>query len=54
MHAGVKAAAPQRYLPTNGDGDEESVSMYDGGGTMVFKRKMELPEPIARGMLSEQ
>ena len=49
VHAGVKGAAPQSFLPTNEEGDEESVSMYDGG-TMIFQRKVELPEPIARGM----
>ena len=54
MHAGVEGAAPQGSLPTNEEGDEESVSMYDGGGTMIFQRKVELPEPIARAMSPEQ
>ena len=54
VHAGVEEAVPQRSLPTNEEGDEESVSMCDGGGTMIFQRKVELPEPIARGMSQEQ
>ena len=28
----------------------ESMSMCDGGGTMIFQRKVELSEPIARSM----
>ena len=36
------------------EGNEESVSMYDGGGTMFFQRKVELPDPIVRGMPPEQ
>ena len=54
MHAGVEGAAPQSSLPTNEEGDEESVSMCDGGGAMIFQRKVELPEPIAKGMSPEQ
>ena len=50
----MEGAVSQSSLPTNEEGDEESVSMYDGGGTMIFQRKAELPEPIARGMSSEQ
>ena len=45
---------PQNFLPTNEGGDEESVSMCDDRDTMIFQRKVELPEPIARGMSSEQ
>ena len=60
--AGVKRAAPQSFLPTNGEGseegvsmcDEESVSMCDGGGTMIFQMKMELLEPRAKGMPPKQ
>ena len=54
MHAGVEGGAPQSSLPTNEEGNEESVSMCDGGGTMVFQRKVELPDPIVRGMSPEQ
>ena len=57
MHAGVEGAAPQSSLPTNEEGDKESVSMCDGGGTMIFERKVELPEPIKRyvtGAVSQQ
>ena len=54
MHAGVKEAAAQSFPPTNEEGDEKSVSMYDGGGVMIFQGKVEIPEPIARGMSSEQ
>ena len=44
----------KRFLPTNEKGDEDSVSMCDHGGTRIFQRKVELPEPIARGMSPEQ
>ena len=54
VHAGVEGAAPQSYLPTNEKGDEEGMSMCDGGGTMIFERKVGLPKPIARGMSPEQ
>ena len=54
MHVDVEGAAPQSSLPTNEEGDEESLSMCDGGGTMIFQRKMELRESIARGMSPEQ
>ena len=54
VYAGLEGAAPQSSLPTNEEGNEESVSMCDGGGTMIFRRKAELPEPIARGMSPEQ
>ena len=54
MHAGVEGAAPQSYLPTNDEGDEESVSMSDGGDTMILQRKVELPEPLAAGMPPDQ
>ena len=54
MHAGVKEAAAQRFPPTNEEGDEKSVSMCDGGGVMILEGKVEIPEPIARGMSSEQ
>ena len=50
VHAGVEGAAPQSSLPTNEEGDEKSMSMCDGGGTMIFQRKVELSEPIARSM----
>ena len=53
MHAGVEKGAPQSSLQTNEEGNEESVSMCDGGGTMVFQRKVEPPDPIARGMSPE-
>ena len=45
----MKGAAPQRFLPTNEEGDEESMSRCDGGGTMIFRKKVELLEPIASG-----
>ena len=54
MHAGVKGAAPRSSLPTSEEGDRESVSMCDGGGTIFFQRKVELAEPIATGMSPEQ
>ena len=54
VHAGVKGATPQRFLLTNEEGDEVSVSICDGGGTMTFQSKVELPEPTARGMSPEQ
>ena len=47
-------AAPNSFLLTNKEGDEESVSMCDGGVTMIFQMKVGLPEPIARGMPPEQ
>ena len=34
--------------------DVQSVLMCDGGGTITFNRKMELPDPIARVMSPEQ
>ena len=54
MHAGVKGAAPNICLPTNEEGDEEIVSMCNGGGMMIFQTKVELSEPIARSMSPEQ
>ena len=50
----MKGAAPQSFLATNEEGDEENVSMCDGGGTMIFWKKVELPESIARYMSPEQ
>ena len=50
MHAGMKKAAPQSCLPTNEEDDEKSVSMCDGVGSMILQRKVEIPEPIARGI----
>ena len=49
-HACVEGAAPQSSLPTNEEGNKSSVSMCDRGGTMIFQRKAELPEPMSRGM----
>ena len=49
----MKGTAPQRFLPTNEEGDDESMSRCDGGGTMVFQKKVELLEPIPRGMSLE-
>ena len=54
MHAGVKGAAPQSFLPMNEEGDKESASVYNGGGSMILQRKVEMPEPIARDMSPEQ
>ena len=54
VHAGVEGVSPQIFLPTNEEGNEESVPMSDEGGMMVFQRKMELPEPIVRGVSPEQ
>ena len=57
-HAGVEGAAPQSILPTIEEFDEkvdgESTSIWDGRGSMILQRKVEVPEPIARGMPSEQ
>ena len=50
----MKEAAAQSFPPTNEEGDEKSVSMCDGGGVMILQGKVEIPEPIARGMSSEQ
>ena len=54
MHAGAEGIAPQSFLLTIEEGDGESVSMCDGGDSMIFQRKMEPREPIARGISSEQ
>ena len=54
MHAGVEGAAPQSFLPTIKEGDEESASMCEGGGAMILQSKLEIPEPIVRGMSPEQ
>ena len=54
VHAGVKGAAPQSFLPMNEEGDEKSVLMYNGGGAMILQREVEIPESIARGMSPEQ
>ena len=50
----MEGSAPQSSLPTNEEGDEARVSMYDGGGTMIVQSKVELSESIARGMSQEQ
>ena len=34
VHVGVEGEAPQSSLPTNEEVDKESVSMFDGGGTI--------------------
>ena len=39
VHAGVEGTASQSFLPTNEEGDEESVSMCDGEGTTVFPKE---------------
>ena len=49
VHADVEGAAPQSFLPTNEEGDEESTLISDGGGSMILQRKVRIPEPIARG-----
>ena len=54
MHAGVEEEPAQSSLPTNEEGDEDSVSMCDGGGTMTFKRKVELLKPISTAMSPTQ
>ena len=36
------------------EGDEKSASMCDGGGTMILQMKVEILEPIARGMSPEE
>ena len=38
------------FLSTNEEDDEKSVSMCDGGGAVIMKRKVEIPKPIAKGM----
>ena len=53
MHAGVERTVPQSILPTNEEGDKKSVSMSDGGGSMTLQTKVEIPELIARVILSE-
>ena len=41
MHAGVEGAAPQRFLPTieevDEQGNEEGVSVCDGGSSMTLQ-----------------
>ena len=54
MHAGVEGEATQCTLPTIEKGDEESTFICDGGGSIILERKVGIPEPIARGMPSEQ
>ena len=54
MHVSVKGAAPQRFLRTNEEDDEKSVSMYEDGDSMILPRKVEVPKPIARSMSPAQ
>ena len=54
VHAGIRGAAPQSFLPMDEEGDEKSVSMCDGEGAMILQRKMEISEPIAKGISPEQ
>ena len=57
VHAGAGGAALQNFLPTikevTAEGNEESVSMYDGGGPMALQMKVDIPEPIVGDMLSK-
>ena len=53
VHAGVKGAAPQSIFLTNDEDDSILVSMCDGGGKMIFQRKVDIPEPIARDISPE-
>ena len=50
----MEGAAPQNSLLTDEEDDEESVSMRDGGSTLSFHVKVELPESIARSMSLKQ
>ena len=58
ISAGVEGAAPQSFLSmieqADGEGDEESASMCDGGGSVMLQRKGETPELIAKDMSPEQ
>ena len=49
VHTGVEGTALQRFLPTikefGGEGDEESASVCDNGGSMTLEMKVEVPEP---------
>ena len=47
-------AAPQSFLRTNEERDEENMLMCDGGGTMGLERKVDISEPTARGMSPEE
>ena len=49
-----ESSSAATFLLTNEKGDEQSVSMCDGGSTMFFQRKVELQVPTAGGMSSEQ
>ena len=50
----MEGAAPQTLPPTIREDDEESASVCDDGGSMIFQVKVEIPEPIERSMSSEQ
>ena len=56
MHGGMEA--PQSFLPTieevDEGGDEESASVCNSGGLMIFQLEVELPESIARDISAEQ
>ena len=54
VRASMEGAAPQFFLSTIKEGDEESVSVCYGGGSMVLRAKVEIPEPVARGISLEQ
>ena len=57
MHAGVERAAPQSFLLTikeiDEERDEERKSVCDGGDSMVLHVKVEIPEPIMGGLSTE-
>ena len=54
MLTGVEGAVLQFFLPTikefDEEGNKESVSVYDGGGTMALQVKVNIPELIAGDM----
>ena len=54
MTAGVKGAAPQRFLLTHVEGDEKSVSMCDSGGAGILQRKYGDTGADSKGMSPEQ
>ena len=54
----VEGAVPQNCLPpteeVDEEGDEESASICDGGGSMGLQVKMEIPNFLAGDMSLEQ
>ena len=47
MHTSVEGTAFQRFPPTTEEkGDEESMLVCDGGGSMALQVKVDIQEPI--------